>query len=363
MYQPQQQQFYRQPYFCCNDPTCQNNYPPQMQQVQKSQLVKPVSYLRTLKKYYILALLIIAGIGLNEELTRADSYLKNNLRYYLDQPTTLEYFVGNAKSMGNIPQTVEECPNDISFKDFHMKYITGYQPCLFLYQISNWSAIQNWKQPNYLAAKIGQDTLIQVDSVKGGAKLGAQFIPEYKQEFMKYGEFVSQKLGVKKGKYSDQSYVIYDQRVPESLMEDIFEPKVTQQILKHQDTSIIQGIDIKTIAQYYQKDRMFCVAQGYFNVTLAPSWERLFIYAGLNVPPNFSPVDFNRPNLQQFPNFDVATKYYIDLEEGDCLYIPPYWWQQIESDPNKPSIAVSYWYEVSSDWLKLVFTGIEKGYI
>lgn len=106
---------------------------------------------------------------------------------------------------------------------------------------------------------------------------------------------------------------------------------------------------------------MFCVAQGYFNVTVTPSWERMFVYAGQKVPSNFSPVDFNKPDLNLYPNFDQATKYYIDMEQGDCLYLPAYWWQQFEGHPNQVSIGVSYWYEISSEWLKLVFSGIEKG--
>ena len=73
-----------------------------------------------------------ALIGLNEELTNPSTYLNNTVRYYLDQPTILEYFIGNAKNMGAIPETVQECPNDMSLKEFHRQLITGYRPCLFI---------------------------------------------------------------------------------------------------------------------------------------------------------------------------------------------------------------------------------------
>ncbi len=53
-------------------------------------------------------------------------------RYYLDQPTLLEYFLGNIKQMGHIPKIVEECPNNMTLKDFHYKLITRYHPCLFI---------------------------------------------------------------------------------------------------------------------------------------------------------------------------------------------------------------------------------------
>jgi mannose-6-phosphate isomerase-like protein (cupin superfamily) len=51
------------------------------------------------------------------------------------------------------------------------------------------------------------------------------------------------------------------------------------------------------------------------------------------------------------------------MEQGDCIYIPAYWWHQIETPANKPTIALSYWYEVSSEWLKIVFQGLENNQI
>ncbi len=86
--------------------------------------------------------------------------------------------------------------------------------------------------------------------------------------------------------------------------------------------TIIQSIGYKSAAQSNPLDRMFCVASGFFNVTLVSAWERLLVEPDVIV----SPIDFNAPNLKNHPNFEHATKYYIDIESGDCLYIPAYWW-------------------------------------
>lgn len=53
-------------------------------------------------------------------------------RYYLDQPTILEFFLGSVKKMGNIPKIIEECRNNMTLKEFHTELIREYKPCLFI---------------------------------------------------------------------------------------------------------------------------------------------------------------------------------------------------------------------------------------
>jgi len=47
------------------------------------------------------------------------------------------------------------------------------------------------------------------------------------------------------------------------------------------------------------------------------------------------------------------------LRDGDCLYLPAYWWYQIETAP-VTTIVLTYWYTVASEWLKLMFYGLEE---
>lgn len=65
-------------------------------------------------------------------MTNSQSYLSITLRYYLDQPTLLEFIVGSSKGMGAIKDKIEECEPDMSFKNLSTKIITPYQPCLSL---------------------------------------------------------------------------------------------------------------------------------------------------------------------------------------------------------------------------------------
>jgi Cupin-like domain len=62
----------------------------------------------------------------------------------------------------------------------------------------------------------------------------------------------------------------------------------------------------------------------------------------------------------------------MTLAAGDCIYIPSYWWYQLEV-PTEPreantsqssvpenSLIVTYWYNSTSSWLDLVMHGVSN---
>jgi len=63
---------------------------------------------RVLRRYYIVGVIIIAGLCLHEELQNPNSQVGAAARYYLDHPTWNEFMIGNAKPMGHIKDTVPE---------------------------------------------------------------------------------------------------------------------------------------------------------------------------------------------------------------------------------------------------------------
>lgn len=64
-----------------------------------------------------------------------------------------------------------------------------------------------------------------------------------------------------------------------------------------------------------------------------PLWSRL---------PNFSRVDAEAPDLERFPRFARAHPLTAELEPGDLLYLPRFWWHQMRS--LELSISVSTWW-------------------
>ena len=52
--------------------------------------------------------------------------------------------------MGHIKDTIGECGENITVKEFMVNHITAYQPCLFKNLASKWQAIDKWTNKEYL---------------------------------------------------------------------------------------------------------------------------------------------------------------------------------------------------------------------
>ncbi|XP_071481200.1 uncharacterized protein [Diadema antillarum] len=61
-----------------------------------------------------------------------------------------------------------------------------------------------------------------------------------------------------------------------------------------------------------------------------------------------SPVDVLKPNYQMFPAFADAQPLNCTINEGDILFMPAFWWHEVQSYPNeieRRNLAVNFWYE------------------
>lgn len=59
-----------------------------------------------------------------------------------------------------------------------------------------------------------------------------------------------------------------------------------------------------------------------------------------------SPVDITQPDLRRFPLFAKATPYHCNIKEGDVLYMPAFWWHEVQSQPDYSemrNLAVNFW--------------------
>ena len=60
-----------------------------------------------------------------------------------------------------------------------------------------------------------------------------------------------------------------------------------------------------------------------------------------------SPVDIQDPDLERFPRFAEAKRLHCSLGPGDVLFMPAFWWHEVQSHPDpveRRNLAVNFWW-------------------
>ncbi|KAF0695799.1 Aste57867_13396 [Aphanomyces stellatus] len=60
-----------------------------------------------------------------------------------------------------------------------------------------------------------------------------------------------------------------------------------------------------------------------------------------------SPVDVAAPDLERYPRFAHAQTMTCTVGEGDSIYVPAFWWHEVQSAPAADelrNVAINYWY-------------------
>ena len=59
-----------------------------------------------------------------------------------------------------------------------------------------------------------------------------------------------------------------------------------------------------------------------------------------------SPVDIMNPNYHRFPKFREVRAMNCTISEGDVLFMPAFWWHEVQSYPSQEqrNLAVNYWW-------------------
>jgi len=97
------------------------------------------------------------------------------------------------------------------------------------------------------------------------------------------------------------------------------------------------------------KENVACVVAGRRRFTLFPPEQTPNLYPGpfeftLAGPP-VSMVQLEAPDLERYPGFEEAWRHArtADLEPGDALFIPYFWWHHVQAELDF-NILVNYWW-------------------
>jgi len=109
------------------------------------------------------------------------------------------------------------------------------------------------------------------------------------------------------------------------------------------------GNEVVTPAHFDESHNLACVVSGRRRFTLFPPDQAANLYIGpLDFAPTPTPislVDFRAPDFQRFPRFLEAMRHaiVIELEPGDALCLPSFWWHHVESI-GVLNVMVNYWW-------------------
>ncbi len=143
-------------------------------------------------------------------------------------------------------------------------------------------------------------------------------------------------------------------------MSQITQPSYLEDVTEPESVILIQSAGgIHSPPKYEHYEQFLCSIDGLIQNKLIPHVFRQEVYAGSpktivdptapkdetnQAPkqdicePNESPVNFLEPDYNLYPLFnDVLRKYSVILHEGDCVYIPAFYFHQfIARPPNQP---------------------------
>jgi len=103
-----------------------------------------------------------------------------------------------------------------------------------------------------------------------------------------------------------------------------------------------------------------CCVAGRRRFTLLPPDQAKNLYVGpWDLTPAGQPislVDFKNPDYSRFPNFRAAERnmWTVELDIGDALYIPSFWWHHVEGLSSINGLVNFWWHESHNSEISLV---------
>ena len=116
------------------------------------------------------------------------------------------------------------------------------------------------------------------------------------------------------------------------------------------------GNRVRVQTHFDLRENVACVVAGHRRFTLFPPSQTPNLYPGpfeltLSGPP-VSMVELEQPDLDAYPRFANALEHALvaDLEPGDALYIPYFWWHHVRALDDF-NVLVNYWWNDAAEGL------------
>lgn len=190
----------------------------------------------------------------------------------------------------------------------------------------------------------------------------------FKKGFSKYNMSYDKFLEKAKDKSRMVNYIlneIYDETLAEDLQMQLEKnfTFVKNLELNTQGVKYTEGFDEMVNPGHSEaRENIICQIESDIDLMLISPLQRNCVYPYKKDygPPNYSAVNFFKPEYGRFPNFRDAHRLYITLSKGDCLYIPSHWWFSYKTQENQHFVNIKFEFESHSRWSDEIISGLEK---
>lgn len=138
------------------------------------------------------------------------------------------------------------------------------------------------------------------------------------------------------------------------LLPTLNDHKALAGVLPNATTSLWLGNRSRIAAHFDFPRNIACCVSGRRRFSLFPPDQVANLYIGpWDITPAGQPislVDLHSPDFSRFPKFQQAldTMVTVDLEPGDALYVPSFWWHHVEGLSPINALINFWWHETAS---------------
>ena len=138
---------------------------------------------------------------------------------------------------------------------------------------------------------------------------------------------------------------VMEKNATDVLIKDVQNPKFYDNIADIQNIVLYQGVHFVVKPHYERQEQIVCAIDGMISLALVPHIYRQELYTdelkdsmyfdkkmrGADQQ-NVASVNFFVPKLEKYPYFENVQKFNVNLKTGDCMYIPAYFFYQMQGN-------------------------------
>jgi hypothetical protein len=277
--------------------------------------------------------------------------MKYNTDDYL---TTRLYMIGRSTNY-DIKDRYHVNFTDITRVKFIKDYVRESMPCIIKNMTYGLPVMKKLDNENYLESRFKEDIKVE----ERGEPISNSLSSGYRAFLTKYSEFKKKA----NDNYRMFNYFINEIEVPKSLLDDFnIHHMDFLNDLRFDSMKFSEGFSEMHNPSYSTtQESILCQIVGQVDIIIIPALHRNYVYPYKKPydQANYSPVNFFRAEYGRFPEFKKVSRLYVNLEQGDCLYIPAFWWYMQKTEEDKHFITVTALFKSHSRLVEDMIHGIE----